>query len=199
LVDILHLPICEDCYSTAYCIQNKLRLNSYSLDWMYVSPYRVYQCIENEFANFFEPDNIEICGINKQRIIESKYTVFDTKYKLLVPHFIVNPKTDIPDMHNKFKKRNRKLLNQFEDKAPINFVYKSLNAFNKQRKHFTEYYSTEEQNEFGKHNMKIQFENIKQLLITKYQYNEADITIQYLKRTQGTNFIGIHKITRQSE
>jgi hypothetical protein len=37
--------------------------------------------------------------------------------------------------------------------------------------------------------MKIQFENIKQLLINKYQYNEKDITIQYLKRTQGTNFI----------
>ncbi len=198
-MSILHLPICEDCYSTAYCIQNKLRLNSYSLDWVYVSPVRVYECFENEFFDFFKPTNIEICGINKQRILESKYTVFDHKYKLLVPHFIINPKTDIPVIHEKFNDRNYNLLKKLKNKVPINFVYKPLNTFNKQRKHFTEYYSTEEQAEFGKHNMKIQFENIKQLLINKYQYNENNITIQYLKRTQGTNFIGINKITRQSE
>ena len=169
------------------------------MDWVYVSPVRVYECFENEFFDFFKPTNIEICGINKQRILESKYTVFDHKYKLLVPHFIINPKTDIPVIHEKFNDRNYNLLKKLKNKVPINFVYKPLNTFNKQRKHFTEYYSTEEQAEFGKHNMKIQFENIKQLLINKYQYNENNITIQDRKRTQGTNLIGINKITRQSE
>lgn len=174
----LFLPLCEDCMSTTYCIDNNLRTSSFPLDWIITSPVRALHCLKNNFKDIYRREDVKVVGMNPNiKLLKSKYSLFNKKYKFLMPHLILDLEVDILKMQEKMQKRAARLINYFKNRIPLEVIYRPLSKINSKSVFFDKCYTKSEKKEFGLDNMNVVFPKLKDFLVRTYGYNTNNISL----------------------
>jgi hypothetical protein len=184
-MDILRIPIAEDCYSTFEV--HKLKATTLAdftyFDWIVLSPVAVLRLFENNFADYFEKENLVKFDDNKvfTESMKNLISVLDTKYDILYFHHFDTIAKDYKKIRDAFDIMLEKMRGYMQAKVPIEFYYKPVYYLS---------YKKRTPDHWGEESMVRVFPQLKQILIARYGYADEDIRLVLLpdhnRRPDGT-------------
>lgn len=181
---MIYIPLCEDCFSTLYLVNNDLRKFATIFDWIVIPPYDVLKLFENNFEDFFKLENLKQFDHKRDIIADQpkadKY-IFDKKYHISFPHHVNDLDKDYNIVYEKFKKRIDRLEKYFLKNEEITFVYKSCYRTQEQKLNF--YYSVRFSKLYPKYGVKYMNEiypKLVLLLCKRYGYTKDKINLMIL-------------------
>lgn len=181
---MIYIPICEDCFSTIYLINNGLRKFATIFDWIVIPPYDVLKLFENNFEDFFKFENLKQFN-HKRDIIgdqpKAEKYVFDKKYHISFPHHVNDLNIDYVNVYEKFRKRIDRLEEYFKKNEEITFVYKT--CVGTQEHKLNLHYSIHFSKLYPKYGLKYMNEiypKLINLLCKRYGYTKNKINLMIL-------------------
>jgi hypothetical protein len=185
---MIYIPICEDCFSTNFLIDNNLREFATIFDWIVLSPISVLHLFKNNFKNFFCKKNLIEINYSKKNnnlIPSAKRLIFDKYYKISFPHHINDFKKDYYIVKKKMQTRIERVEEFLKNKIAICFVYKTIKSKKKnvnldRYKQCIKSYSKDKKLYLGLNHMKKIYPKLVKILINKYNYSENNIKIIYI-------------------
>lgn len=161
----IYIPIGEDCYSTMHLQKEKLRKFATIFDWIVIRPITILHLFKNDFKNFFLKDNLKIVKNSTRKFKHVDLEVMDTYYNILIPHHINNLDKDYDNICNKFHERIKRLDQMLFERDTIYFVYKPTKSYE------IKYFPPEMHSDFGVTNMKKHEQELKDVIMKKYNTN----------------------------
>jgi predicted nucleic acid-binding protein len=173
-MDVINVPIAEDCYSTFFLDNKKLRFESYFFDWLLISPQTVLNLFENNFEDYFVKENlVEISKGGWHEFKRAEIYVMDTKNDIYYFHHFNNIDKDFPELKVKFDRKLDRLDKHLKQNKKINFYYKSTNY---------ERWIKKSKKLWGEDIMNDTFPKLKNLILNRYSYSsENELNLIILK------------------
>lgn len=124
-MDIIPIPIAEDCYSTFYLRDKNLRFESYYFDWIIISPETVLNLFHNDFKNFFNKENLKkVKDGDGTKFKNAKTYVQDIYHDIIYVHHFNDIENDYYPLKEKFERKINRMNNHFKNNKQIEFYYK---------------------------------------------------------------------------
>lgn len=167
----IRIPIAEDCYSTFYLKDNKLRSESYFFDWLILSPKTSVSLILNDFNNFFNKDNLIVIGDSEEDIKFKKADLYvqDIVNDIFYLHHFNNLDKDFLPLKEKFERKINRMNQHFINNRTIEFYFKPTRY---------KHWKIKSKQKWGLDEMLIEFPKLKTHLLEKYSYgNENEIKL----------------------
>jgi hypothetical protein len=174
-MDVLRIPIAEDCYSTFEI--HKLKTTTLAdftyFDWIVLSPVAVLRLFENDFADYFERDNLVKFDDNKvfTESMKNLISVLDTKYDILYFHHFDSILKDYRKLRDAFDIMLEKMRALMQAKNPIEFYYRPV---------YYQSYKKRTSDCWGEESMLRVFPPLKGILMERYGYADDDIKLVIL-------------------
>lgn len=168
-MDIIRIPIAEDCNSTFYLKENGLRLESYFFDWIVISPKTACDLIKNDFKDFFVKDNLSFAGKGNTKFKKAEIYVHDFVNDIFYIHHFNDIEKDFEPLKEKFERKIDRMNFHFKNNKKIDFFFKKTN-YNS--------WKSKSKQKWGDEEIKREFPLLKKFLLEKYSYsNENDINL----------------------
>ena len=170
---VIHIPIGEDCNSAFYLDKKGLRKEAYTFDWVISSPLAIRDLFKSDFAEYMLKENMKFIRKKKRKpkknFKQATIEVIDARYDIVYPHHFDNIDKDYQHVYDTFQRRLERMRRHFINKEPVIFYYNNLQFLNETKP--CKNYS------FGEEYIDQCFSDIKDILMSRYQYKEDDITL----------------------
>lgn len=164
---MIYIPIGEDCYSTLYLIEKKLRLFATIFDWIIISPSSILKLFEDNFKDYCH--NVVFDKISSRTLKHTNIEIYDKTYDILLPHAVNDMDKSLKSYRKDVVRRIKRLEYCFKNKIPLCFVYKSVKYHPEQNLLYNDKLI------FGKEEFIKMYPKLVKILKNRYGYRDESI------------------------